>query len=235
MTAVICAREVTVKNRTVVAWGLGCALLGAGHAGAEGLAAGVRLGTPGLGFELTKSLSSRANVRMGGNLFGKYRYSAEQSDVSYDLTFKLRSGAALLDFHPGGGAFRLSAGVLYNKAQIDGAARTSGTYRIGGTSYTGAEVGTLSAAVRFRRSFAPCFALGFGNAVGRGRRLTFSVDTGVALQGSPVTDLTTTGPISTDAHFQTELARERGEVDRELAKNYYKYYPMIALGAAYRF
>lgn len=224
-----------MKKRTVVAWSLGSVLLWTSHAGAEGFAAGVRVGTPGLGFELAKSLSSRANVRVGGNLFGEYRYSTEQSDISYDLTFKLRSGAALLDFHPGGGGFRLSAGVLYNKSRIDGAARTSGTYRIGGTSYTGAEVGTLSTAIRFRRSIAPCFALGFGNAVGRGRRLTFSVDTGVAFQGSPVTDITTTGPISTDAEFQTELARERGEVDQELSRNYYKYYPTIAIGAAYRF
>jgi hypothetical protein len=224
-----------LEKKTVVAWGLGCVVLGGGHAAAEGLAAGARLGTPGLGIELTKSLSSRMNVRLGGNFFGSYQYSSEQSDVSYDLTFKVCSGTALVDFHPGGGAFRLSAGVLYNKARIDGAARTSGTYTIGGTTYTGPEVGTLSAAIRFRRELAPCFGFGFGNAVGRGRRLTFSVDTGVALQGSPVTSLTTTGPISTDARFQTDLARERGEVDAELAKYYYKYYPMIVVGAAYRF
>ena len=174
-------------------------------------------------------------MRLGGNFFGSYQYSSEQSDVSYDLTFKVRSGTAFVDFHPGGGAFRLSAGVLYNKARIDGAARTSGTYTIGGTTYKGPEVGTLSAAIRFRRELAPSFGFGFGNAVGRGRRLTFSVDTGVALQGSPVTSLITTGPLSTDARFQTDLARERGEVDAELAKNYYKYYPMIAVGAAYRF
>ena len=201
----------------------------------EGLALGVRLGTTGAGVELTKSLSPRLNARLGGNLLGSHGYSAERSDVSYDLTLTPRSGAALLDFHPGGGAFRMSAGVLYNKARIDGDAQTSGTYTIGGATYTGADVGTLRAEIRYRRSLAPCLGLGFGNAVGRGRRLTVSVDTGIAFQGSPVTRLTTTGPISNDAQFQAELARERGEVDEELRKGYYKYYPILAIGAAYRF
>lgn len=226
-----------MSTRTLVVLSMASALNGVlpGAVHGEGLGLGIRLGTAGAGVELTKSLSPRVNARLGGNLAGSYRYSAERSDVSYDLTLKPRSGTAMLDFHPGGGAFRVSAGVLYNKARIDGDARTAGTYTIGGTTYTGAEVGTLTAEIRYERSLAPCFGLGFGNAAGRGKRLTFSVDTGVALQGSPVTRLTTTGPISTDARFQAELTQERGEVDGELRKSYYKYYPMIAIGVAYRF
>ena len=204
-------------------------------AGAEGFAIGVRGGTAGLGAEIVKSLGGKANLRLGGNFLGDYAYSSEKSGVPYDLELELRSGMAVLDLHPTGGGFHLSAGALYNKSRIDGVAQPSGTYTIGGVSYTGDEVGTLAAAARFERKLAPYAGLGFGNAVGDGRRLTLSLDLGVAFQGAPSVALTTTGPISADPRFQADLAREKAELDAELQSGRYEYYPVVTLGLAYRF
>jgi hypothetical protein len=219
--------------KTVTALAAGLALLGA-HAHAQGVAVGVKVGTPGLGIELIKSVAGGANLRLASNLLGNYTYTGEESGVSYDLELRPRSGAGIVDFHPGGNAFRLSAGLLYNKTKISGRAHTAGTYTIGGSSYTGAELGTLTARIQLGRTLAPYLGIGLGNAVGRGKRITLSLDLGVVLQGSPTTELTTTGPIATDAHFQSELAREKSEVDEDLKKGYYKYYPVVAVGVAFR-
>ena len=221
----------TIRTAAVVV--LAC--LGTSVAGAEGFAIGIKGGTLGIGPEIVKSLGPKANLRLGANLFGNYSYSSEKSGVPYDLELELRSGLGVLDFHPTGGGFHLSAGALYDKSKVDGVAQPSGTYTIGGTSYTGAEVGTLTAAARFERELVPYLGLGFGNAVGEGKRLSLSLDLGVALQGSPMVELTTTGPISSDARFQSDLAREKAEFDEELKDGRYKYYPVVALGLAYRF
>jgi hypothetical protein len=211
------------------------ASLWASSAAAEGFAIGVTGGTPGLGPEIVKSLGPKVNLRLGANLFGDYSYSSEKSGVPYDLELELRSGLGVLDFHPTGGGFHLSAGALYNKSTVDGIAQPSGTYTVGGVSYTGAEVGTLRLSARFERKLVPYVGLGFGNAVGDGKRLRLSLDVGVAFQGAPRVDLTTTGPISSDAEFQVDLAREKAELEDELRDPRYKYYPVVALGLAYRF
>jgi hypothetical protein len=203
-------------------------------AGAEGFAIGVTGGTLGLGPEMVASLGHKANLRVGASLFGNYSYSSEKSGVPYDLELELRSGLGVLDFHPTGGGFHLSAGAVYNKSTVDGVAQPSGTYTVGGVSYTGAEVGTLRLAARFERKLVPYVGLGFGNAVGEGKKLGLSLDLGVAFQGSPRVDLTTTGPISSDPEFQADLAREKAELDAELDDSRYKYYPVVALGLTYK-
>jgi len=207
----------------------------ASAAGADGVAIGITGGTLGVGAEIVTSLGHKAKLRLGAHFFGNYSYSSEKSGVPYDLELELRSGLGVLDFHPTGGGFHLSAGALYNKSKVDGVAQPSGTYTIGGVSYTGAEVGTLAAAARFERELVPYVGMGFGNAVGDGKRLSLSLDLGVAFQGGPKVVLTTTGPISTDARFQADLAREKAELDAELQDSRYKYYPVVALRLDYRF
>ena len=221
------------SHRTAVV--LAVVSLWAPVAGAEGIAVGARGGTAGIGPEVVVSLGHRANLRVGANLLGNYGYSSERGGIPYDLELELRSGLGVVDFHPTGGGFHLSAGALYNKSRVDGAAAPAGTYTIGGTSYTGAEVGSLTAAARFERELVPYVGLGFGNAVGDGRRLRLSLDLGVAFQGAPRVELATSGPIASDARFQADLAREKAEVDEELTASRYKYYPVVGLGLSYRF
>lgn len=74
--------------------------------------------TLGFGVEATKDLSPKVDVRMS---FARFRASARsrEADVDYKLEEKSRSTSLLLDWHPFGGSFRTSFGVLINRHTLD--------------------------------------------------------------------------------------------------------------------
>src|SRR6476661_2538412 len=127
-------------------------------------------GTLGGGVELTVGLTPLLNVRLGGNAFNYTDNDREVSGIFYDATARLRTASALLDLHPGGGGFRLSAGAIYNDTRIDGNSLVpaSGSYDIGGVQVPAALVGTLNGQIKFD-PVVPYVGLGWGNAVGPGR------------------------------------------------------------------
>jgi hypothetical protein len=73
--------------------------------------------TLGFGVEATKDISSKVDVRMS---FDQFRYfdRSREADVDYRLTEKLQSASMTLDWHPFGGSFRTSIGVLINKHSL---------------------------------------------------------------------------------------------------------------------
>jgi hypothetical protein len=80
----------------------------------------------------------------------------------------------------------------------------------------------------------PYFGIGWGNAVAKGSALSLSVDVGVIFQGAPNVTLTTEG---TDASIQSQvdaqLAIEKAELEQDLDD--FKLYPVVNIGATYRF
>jgi len=82
---------------------------------------------------------------------------------------------------------------------------------------------------------APYLGLGFGNAVGKGKRLTFVFDLGVMFQGFPRAKLDAQGPKAGDAGFRADLRQFERDINDDLHKQYLKYYPVLSLGLAYQF
>src|SRR5947208_281717 len=78
------------------------------------VALGGKAGSLGLGLELTVGLSPQWNARLGANGFNYTDDRRRAGHLEYDATAKLRTGTALLDWHPGGHGFRLSGGLVYN-------------------------------------------------------------------------------------------------------------------------
>ena len=202
-------------------------LVGQAHAGV-GLT--VKAGTLGIGAEVTKSLVPMVNGRVGGSFFS-YGFDGTEGDISYDLDLKLKSFNLLVDFHPIlNRGLRLSAGMVLNSNGLDMVSQPiTGTYDIGGQRYTATDVGTIIGAVDFK-SFAPYVGIGWGNAAGG--RWGIAFDLGIALQGSPQVDLSATGPIASDAQFQTELSREESQVQDDISG--FKYYPVVSLGISFK-
>src|SRR4051812_313819 len=142
-------REITMRcARTAGTAALLLAL--AGPARGE-VAVTAKGGTLGGGVELTVGLSPQWNVRLGVNAYDYTDDHREVSGIFYDATAHLRTASALLDFHPGAGGFRLSAGAMYNDTRIDGSSLvpTSGFYDIGGTQVPAGLVGTLDGQIKF--------------------------------------------------------------------------------------
>ena len=106
------------------------------------------------------------------------------SDIEYDAEAKLRTATALLDWHPGGRGFRLTAGAVYNDTRVEASSLPPprAFYDIGGVPVPVGFVGTLDAEADFD-PVVPYAGLGWGNAVGGSKKLGFFFDLGVVFQG----------------------------------------------------
>jgi hypothetical protein len=176
--------------------------------------------------------SDNFGVRGSATFLGFGR-DVESDGIQYNGDLKLRSFGGSVDFYPGGGGFRLSAGARVSRNRVELLAQPTAatSVQVGNTTYTGAQIGTLSGEVR-AKNFAPTLTIGYGSGVGSG--VYFGVDAGAMFQGSPrVRRLVATGPIATDAAFQTQLANERVEIERDIDN--FKIYPILQLGLGYRF
>lgn len=201
------------------------ALLSAGAAQADaGLGLGVKAGTLGLGAEITKSFTETINGRVGFNSY-KFTTSGKEGDVDYDIDMKWQSTALLLDWHPGGGSFRLTAGYMLNGNKLDMKAKPDSSYKIGDSYFS---VDNLGGTVDF--SDGPYIGLGWGNSARKG--FGFSFELGAMYQDSPKVKLsgTCTG-ICTG--FDDELVKEEKKAQDSLDS--FKWYPQVAVGISYGF
>lgn len=209
-----------------------CLTVAPGFADTGDIALGVKASTLGAGAEGTVGLLQGLNLRGGVNALS-FDFDAETSDVDYDVDADLLSFPIVLDWHPfKGSGFRITGGILINQNEGDAEATTEATYTIGDTVYTAAQLGSLSGKVDFNE-VAPYVGIGWGNAVGKDKRWSFSCDFGVVFQGEANIDLAASGPIASDPTFQAELAKEKKALEDELDD--YKYYPVISLGVTYKF
>lgn len=187
--------------------------------------------TLGLGAEIHFGFTSYLNLRVGLNNYS-YTYDTTEDDINYNFDLKLRSTSVLLDFHPFGGTFRLTGGMLKNENEFQGNAALAGSYDIGGNTYTSAEVGTLSGNISFD---SPVPYVGFGWANNPGESgFGVSFDIGLVMQGEPKADLFTQGgTLLNDPQFQDDLAAEELALQEDMKE--FDAYPVISFGLQYRF
>ncbi len=206
------------------------------------VAVAAKAGTLGVGAELTVGLSPQVNARLGVNGYNYRDEGREASDIFYDAEANLRTATALLDWHPGGRGFRLTAGAVYNDTSVEGSSLppASGVYDIGGVPVPVNLVGTLDAEADFD-PVVPYAGLGWGNAVAGNKKVGFFVDLGVVFQGKA--DVTLTPIIPANSPINTTpgarevldvlLRREEQDLEDEVAD--YDLYPVVAIGFSYRF
>jgi hypothetical protein len=218
-----------VKQASALA--LALVLSGAsGMASAEGIALGAKVGTTGLGLEATLGMTETLNLR--GGVYGfKYGYDFEEDGIDYNGDLDLKSAAALLDWHPGGRGFRVSAGVFGNGNELKGRAQAD-NLEIGTDFYDA----RINANIDWN-DFAPYLGIGYGNAV-KGGRLSFALDAGVMFTGSPDVQLDGTlagggAQQGVQERFEEDLRLEEQSLKDDLSD--FKYYPVVSLGVTYRF
>ena len=216
------------------------ALLAAAASGADGPAIGGRAGTLGIGPELTLGLGSASTVHLRLGIFaGDYQDTITERGIDYDGDLELRHGTALVDWYPGGGSFRLSAGAAWNDDELVGTAPLEDLVRreIPNLPPLGFDLGTLQGTGTID-SVGPYVGIGFGNPF-NGGRWGFTLDLGVADFGEPDIDLVaiTDIPIglipggqgALDAALEEEEAALQDEVEG------YRYLPVISFGVTYLF
>lgn len=184
--------------------------------------------TLGLGGEFTAAVVPKVNARVGINTFS-YDYDGELEDVDYELGFDFFSITGLVDWYVFDGSFRLSGGILSMDHEVNLDARPIEDQEIGETTYTPAEIGTLSGCIEIDQ-IAPYVGIGWGNPLTHSKRWGFTCDFGVAFISTPDVSLSATGPA---AGLAGDLAQETADIEDELEP--FKFYPVIAVSFFYRF
>ena len=191
-----------------------------------------KVGTTGLGVDLTVPLISNwLNLRSGYN-FGEIRPSTTQAGINYKSDVHLESVPILLDLHPFHGNFRITGGVYYNKNDVGLSSFIGAGQEIGGVP---APMDTiLNASVSWSEEFAPYLGIGWGNAADDNTldspiAVGFSLDIGAFYQGSPDVLLTESSGLVPPA----DLLREQQQLADDLSS--FKFYPVITLGIHIRF
>ncbi|MCM8820546.1 MAG: hypothetical protein NC932_01145 [Candidatus Omnitrophica bacterium] len=195
---------------------------------------GVKVGTPGPGVEIGIPFTPNIGGRLGLNYF-TYSYDTTQEGIKYDANLTLFSIAGLIDWHPTGGSFRVTGGLLYNGNELTGKAKIEegGTIKIGDIEYTDTEVGTLKAKADFD-DLSPYLGIGWDTSFGAEKQWGFICDLGVIYHNSPNIKLTSKGgTLSSDPDFLDELKKEQEELEDSIED--FKLYPVITLGLIYRF
>jgi hypothetical protein len=200
---------------------------------ASPIAIGAEAGTAGFGPDVIITVSKNFTVT-GGYTWLNFNYDTSSSDADYTGKLKLSNVQAMVNWHPFAGTFHISAGAFLsdNKVTVTGKPKGNATYEIGGTTYTAAQIGTLSGNAELVKGAAPYVGFGWAKTPVKGGFGVFA-DIGVLFTSSAKASLSATGPIAGDATFQSNLRTEEKKVNDDLKP--LRYYPIIKIGVLYRF
>lgn len=216
-------------QRLVIAFVLSLLTL---NAYAVDFAIGAGGGTPGLGLSATLGVTQNVNVRGLLNFF-EYDFDENEEGIDYELDLDLNSIGALVDWHPMGGAFRISGGLFSNGNEVSGTGRGQAgtTVEFGDMVFDADDLGTVDASIDFE-SVAPYLGFGWGNAVGEGN-WSFNVDLGVFFQGAPEVSLLTpeVDPLIAPL-VDAERARAQAELEDETDN--LEFYPYLSFGVGFK-
>lgn len=197
---------------------------------AGGFGAGIKVGTLGLGADVTVGLHEQLNLRANGNYLN-FDYDRDIDNIEYNLDLDFASGMLLLDWHPFSNGFRISGGAVFNDSSMAVQGTPTEPEEIGDNTYPPELIGTIRGKVEFE-DVAAYVGIGFGNVVGEDQSLSFIFDLGIVFQSYEL-ELSNDGAISQYPPFQADLAKEEAKIQEDL--DGYKVYPVIAFGIAYKF
>lgn len=204
----------------------GCALLPAAARADlfSSLSYGVRASTIGDGVTLEKPLLYNFSVRVTTGTLSVTSQTAYDR-TSYLSTQHFNNYGVIADFRPSGGRYRISGGLVFGNDRIDNVANPSGPLiNVGTGTYSTVAAGQVSTRVAFNH---PSIYAGVGAGTGLVKGLALDLDGGILIRNGTAT-ATATGPLITNAAFQSDLNHLQGELRTRMIV------PVISIGLVYR-
>jgi|GEM_PF-535217 len=200
-----------------------------------GLGVSAKIGTLGIGLDVTKSLLPQVDARLGIN-FGSINVNQNNSGINYDAKLNFSSIQLLGDYYPFGGSFRLTGGLVSNNNKFSLVGTPSGggggTYTIDNTTYNASDVGSLTGEIKSGNSIAPYLGIGFGKPTNEG--LAFNTDLGIMFAGSPKVTLNASNPnFNNNPTNRAQLDNQARQTEND-AKGF-NLYPVLSIGLSYGF
>ena len=219
-----------MKSYPVKAGVIALVLAASGTASADNnFGVGLKAGTLGFGVEGTWRPLPYFDIRLGANSYD-YDYDGVQSGVNYDAALNLETVYATVNFKFPASPLRLSLGAYSNGNEVNLNSAETGSYEVGGTTYTSADIGALSSIVSFSGT-APYLGFGFDFALPG--RVGLNMDFGVLWQGEPEVTMNATGLLANDPTFLASVETERLQLQDDF--NNFKAWPVISLGIVFNF
>lgn len=216
---------------------------------AAGVTFDVNVGTQGLGMSLGYEFNKYLKMRMRG-AYMQFDYNDTWSDVDGKFEYDGNNAGILLDYHPFGGVFRISAGLNYSKMCLNAKGtmehNLAGEYEFGGYQFK-VEGNTAKVEAEYDwNDLQPYLGIGWSTDGNGDRSLYFTMDIGVNFIGSGKFNITkiegvgsVIGPDGKRYDAVTDQIAE--DAIREEGKDFFKIaddifvYPVIQLGMGYRF
>ena len=200
----------------------------------------------GLGAEIATPLSRSFNLR-GGAEFLNFGYDFSVDAAQYQSQAHLRSGHVGVDFHPMGGAFRVSPQLLIFKSAFSASVSVAGgkAFELGQSNYLSSATDPVhgGAAISMGRHVMPALTIGWGNMLARhSRHWSVPFEMGLAYTGHYTLNLNLAGTaclnyiacLSTNSpQVQQSVHEEETELNETM--KHYQIYPIIKTGFGYRF
>lgn len=190
---------------------------------AQGVGVAPHVGTLGIGADVALGGVSALAVRAGAN-FMPFDIDASASDIDFTISPPSARFTLLVDIAAPVG-FRVTGGALLTSGDIEATGSYTGTVDIGDTTYTAADVGTLTGTI-VTNKFAPYVGIGWGKPASS--RFGFFLDLGVAFHGKPEITLAADGPVTALPGFQDDLEEERQSIEDDA--NWFRVYPVLSIG-----
>jgi hypothetical protein len=195
---------------------------------AQGIVASGRVGTLGLGADVSFGVLPRLALRVGAS-FQPWEPSREIDDIDFELQLPSPNFMGAVDLYLAG-PLRLSAGIISFGSDIEVTGDLTQPVEIGDETYSPQEIGTLTG-VFDTKNVAPWAGIGLGKSLGPG--VGFTMDLGVAFSGEPEVMLNATGPLSSQPAFQANLAQEEANLQEDASL--VKLFPVVSIGLSIGF
>ncbi len=196
----------------------------------SGWAVDAKVGTLGIGADLSRSIVPRVlNVRFGASFFS-YSTDFDELGITYNAELKLGAVPIAVDVFPFKNWFRLGGGVLINMNEVTGTAQaTTGKITIGDVTYNLPDLGQVDGKVKFNR-VAPYFGFGFNNPIKKSGHWGFFADLGLMYHGDPIATLTASKTVPT---LQQNIDKQVAKTNEDLKG--FSIFPVLQMGISYKF
>jgi hypothetical protein len=198
---------------------------------------GIKLGTTGLGIDAIKSINPNFKARFGISALN-YNRTVNSNQIQVDGKLKLGGVSLVADYHPYASGLRLTGGLYIPKFEFggEGSYAKTGSVTINNRTYSSAQVPNVNGMAKWSGA-KPYLGIGYDGFNGaKAGEFFYGYDVGVAFIGKPKTSLVAAcGTVSaaTCTQINADIQAEKASFQTRLNK--LKLFPVVQLGAGYRF
>jgi hypothetical protein len=189
------------------------------------------IGTPGIGLQAQAKINDYVGVHVGGDWFG-FRHAVTSDNVRYTGDVLWATGSLGIDIHPLKNGFYLGGGGYFGTRKFGLDANPTQSFTYNGVTLTPDQIGHLHGEAKLEAS-APYVGIGWDTLHTSHGGFGWKVLAGAVFSPEAKVTIHATGPAGNTVDIEPYLQSQRNGVRHSL--EFMRYYPLIQIGAGWRF